>query len=253
MPKKPNCKDEAKRLLIRYLKSIYIKKKDGSPLSADEIAVITVKKNLGEIVYDISGGTIVDSSDYPKGIPAGKMGISRATINNAIDELIQSGQVRKQYGVYEYVPSEDELKKAYPILNIASDIKISPLQVDRCAFYKVQGQYAPWITEYINAHFSHDDIYAVSIGDLIMCLDIHIPSSSKSVTKRYSVEERVGDVLQPFAIRYPKYFDEADGLSEEELVLSTQEEIESAEYGRITKDPPRRNIKKKAGTATEDN
>lgn len=78
-----------------------------------------------------------------------------------------------------------------------------------------------------------------------MCLDIRIPSSSKSVTKRYSVEERVGDVLQPFAIRYPKYFDETDGLSEEELVLSTQEEIEPAEYGRITKDPPRRNIKKR--------
>ena len=83
-----------------------------------------------------------------------------------------------------------------------------------------------------------------SIGDLIICLDIHIPSSSKSATKRYSVEERVRDVLQPLAIRYPKYFDEADGFSEEKLVLSTQEEIEPAEYGRITKDSPRRNIKK---------
>ena len=253
MARQPECKDEAKRLLTRYLKYIYKKLGKGYPLTQDESETISVKKNLVDTVYATSNGTVVDSNKYPKGPPAGKMGISRATINKAIDELIESGQIRLRYGVYEYVPSEDELKKAYPILNIASDIKISPLQVDRCAFYKVQGQYAPWITEYINAQFSHDDIYAVSIGDLIMCLDIHIPSSYKSVTKRYSVEERVGDVLQPFAIRYPKYFDEADGLSEEELVLSTQEEIESAEYGRITKDPPRRNIKKKADTATEDN
>ena len=85
-----------------------------------------------------------------------------------------------------------------------------------------------------------------------MCLDIHIPSSSKSVVKRYSVEERVGNILTPFTIQYPKYFDDADGISENELGIYTQEEEEPAEYGSAIKNPPHRKIKRKLNKAKQD-
>ena len=87
-----------------------------------------------------------------------------------------------------------------------------------------------------------------------MCVDLKIPESSSSVSKRFSLNERISDVLTPFDLQPPKHFDDENGLSQEELDKITEhsaikkykkEQQDQVKYGGTMNKPPRRNIKRK--------
>lgn len=115
-------------------------------------------------------------------------------------------------------------------------------------------QYAPWIVNYISSRFDKDDIRAISLEDVILCFDLCIPSSAKSVEKSYSLRERVGTILVPFEQDEKKEFNDNNGISAQEKAEIDEaaiigahklEEQRASSYGGTVRNSKRKNIKKK--------
>lgn len=255
MASKKNCTEVARQALLKYLKSLYEQDPSGEKISAADKERISQKKNLVRAVYDLNKGKIVETGLSAEKEP-GTISISPATINKAIDLLMGDKIIEKKLGRYWYAPPKEELYRQFPILTVANSIEVTPLEIQDFQIYKTDRQYTPIVASYINSRFDADDIRAVCIENLILCLDFRLPGSAKSVAKSSSLYNRMEDILATFAWKEPIHFDDSNGLTEQEIAALEEKALQkkharemktAKKYGGklSPQHTPKRNIKKK--------
>ena len=256
MSKPQKKRSAAKEVILDFLKGLYEKERNGHSLTPNELDLISSKKMLEVAVYQSVNNKICELGITDKANEDGGSA-SSTTIYQAINELLEEGKIEFKFHRFQYRPTEGENLTNFPILKVASEIPITPLPVQDLVFYRTGAQYASWITNYINAQFLSDDIYAVALGDVIMCMDFQIPSGFNSVAKRASLSERLTDILKTFDVQPLRKFDDADGYNEVEEMQMLQEHAEmiateqrkgeekiTNKYGgKVT--TPKRNVKKR--------
>lgn len=263
MSKTPVLKNAAKEKILSYLQSLYFKKANQVELSAEEDVSIRSITQLSKYLssqekYNIHvyepGDTV---TDYQKPTGEGFCIISYPSFRNAVEELISDGKIERTGGLIQYSPDKEEREAFFPILKMASSIDITPLPWQDLAFFQVRRGLSAEVANYINHQFYNNDIYAVSLGDIIMCIDMAVPSGSKIVVKRETVHERVTACLAPFHLNKLSDFHGKESkigytaaeVYEQRLLdtPSQQEEQEMLENmsGGIIKQPRKRRVKKK--------
>ena len=226
----------AKKLILNYLKELSDKQLKGYKPSPEDEKRISQKNLLIQAMYELHRDEIVESGTYDADESNEKIKISRPTFNLAINALIGEGKIENKLGRFQYVRSTEDRAKSFPILNIASHLKITPLDISGITFYRTGTQYASWIADYINAQFDADDIHAVAINDMIMCLDLAIPASATSVAKKYTLRDRVDSILQDFDFQAPKQFDDKNGLNEQEIQSLKEKQAQKRAYHQRKED-----------------
>lgn len=249
MRKSAPKKDKVKRVLLDFLKSLYLKDRDGEKLTAEERSYIVQQKVLARYVYDHKEFRIFESKDK-QGSAEGDV-ISTASVIAAISELEKDELIERCNGCYQYVPTAEELATEYPITAIASKITVRPLPHDGLAFIQVPKNYCDEICSYINSRFRANDVRAVPLGDIIMCIDVSLPSDSKFVRKKETLEARIQRCMRGF-----NYIDHQDDIKEGLTAIDAwAEQEQEAErqayanannqdnnYGGKLLNPPKRHI-----------
>ena len=255
MPKYAERSNLVKDIVEEYLKHLYEKMIRGEVLTEEEKRSITQKNHLVDAVYKYGKDRIIERGITGKNVKTGTdiVEVSRSTVYGAITALEGEGRIRKFDGSFQYFPPENGLYKQYPILKVASNIKVKPLPFQDLAFYEVDERYMAWVVDYVNSQFNSGDIVAVNLGSIMMCIDLQIPKRAKSMVKRSTLQERVEAVLKDFCLENYKNFDDADGYSLEEQEearwhefrdQTIKERKKQAEYGGKIK-TLKRKIKRK--------
>ena len=247
--KPPDKKNKAKQLILDYLAELHRQMLAGIPISSTDYDRCRTRDSIAEYIF--SGVTYLPDKNGNYTIPE----FSERTVYDAVDELKKDGLIEKDE-IFKLVPDEDEFLKKFPILNCASKINITQMPVDSMIFFHVNENYAKELTDFINSFFHPQDVHAVCMGDLIMCVDIAPPANSPIVKKKNSLEKRVLKKLRLFNVEQSTYYDLKKGYDSHELyqqhlkqqekefnamVTETTEETPSG--GKIT-DPPKRKFKK---------
>lgn len=271
MSKKQEKTNLARKLILEYLLMLHEKAKLREPLSQKEKISISKATNLVAAIYEYGKDQICepglgDEGDETEGGKGSNLlEISVSTLGNAIRALSSEGKITLKDDGFHYAFSNEEQLNLYPVLKIAPQITITSLPVNSLAFFRVDKQYAALVTDYINSQVYIDDIHAVTLDDTIVCMDLHLPKTSKSVAKKHSFESRLHRILKCFNLQETKKFDDNLGLSEEEWAAAEEKraakkaqaameasiesykyekEKESEQGGKII-NPPKRNIKTK--------
>ena len=231
-----NATPLAKKLILEYLKQLSDQKSKGIALSPDDKKNISQKKLLIEAIYKKNTDIIVESNLASPEDKDSKTAISYSTFQNAISALESERKIEKKLGSFHYIQAIEDRAKSFPILNIASHLKITPLDISDITFYRTSTQYASWIADYINSQFDADDIHAVAINDMIMCLDFAVPASAAAVTKKYTLRERIDNILQDFDFQSPKQFDDKNGLNAQELQALEEKQARKRAYRQRKED-----------------
>lgn len=256
MSRNRDKQDAAKAVILEHLRYLYHKQLQGEKLTDQEKHSVKFQENLVDYVFKQDRTKITETDRTssskkmnPKNSP---YEMSRPTVRKLIKEMMVLGEIEKKDGLLQYVPTPDELSSTHPILKIAKSIPVVPLKATDLSFYRVPEQYADIIAQYVNSKFFNDDIYAVPIKDIVMCMDLQIPGRSNSVVKRKDLDSRIRRELKYFNIQETKEFDDSHGYSAEQLMDRqinqlvkdhARSELEAETYGG--KSHITRNIKKK--------
>lgn len=217
MPKAPTVTPAIKEATLEYLKELYEKTINGTPLTTEEREICKYQSSLAKRMCD----NLYDDNGNPL--------TTVPTIKKAIESLVKDGLVEHEKDdILRYVPPKDELVQRFPILNSASLITVTPLKVEKTAFFRVPENYSAEIAKYLNSVFPPDDIQVISLGGVIMCLSITPPENASNSRKKKNVEKRVLRKLVDFKIGTLSAFDPNLGYTEEELELLKQEEDAAA-------------------------
>lgn len=197
-----------REFLLRELKSIYERKRD-KYIKLETLPSFPTKKSLIDYVFE--NGPFIDLEKEPKGDPSLRRApVSRNTVGNVINAMIDDGVIGKEDGEYILLPSYSEREKDYPIIQIASQIDIKVLKPESMFFLEVPQNTAGMIADYINAQFYLGDIKAIPFGNVIMCMGI-LPESAikhghfKDPNAELFVSQMLLDVLKDFNITYPDF------------------------------------------------
>ena len=98
---------------------------------------------------------------------------SSNTIRSIIAEFLKEGILQRVGDEYVLCETFSVERAQFPLLQIADRIPIKMLPPEDIMFLSAPAQYAPAITDYINAVFYKKDIVATAMGDLIMCMSVY--------------------------------------------------------------------------------
>lgn len=218
MPKAATVTPIIKKRTLEYLKELYEKSINGTPLTAKEVEICQYQSSLAKYMCDI----LYDDNGNPL--------TTVPTIKSAIKNLVDNGFIEQEKNdILRYVPPKDELVQKFPILNIASLITVTPLNVEKTTFLRVPENYSAEIAKYLNSVFPPDDIQTISLGSVIMCLSMTPPEKISNSRKKKDVQKRVLRKLVDFKVGTLSAFDSNLGYTEEELNLLEQEEKAQAQ------------------------
>ena len=252
MSKRRDKGEQAEDIIRKYLGELREKERRRVALTDEERRSVSQKNFLIDAVYKYGAETICETG---LGDASGRKEISRGTISGAIDRLLGSGDIEYRNHQYRGKTQQEDRYEQYPVLNMASNIQITAMPCEDVAFYRTEKRFSGLIAEYINGHFLNDDIFAVDLGGVIMCIDQCLPQKSKAVTKRKSLAVRVEKILKEFDLRGISEFDCKDGYTESQYQTRLmkkaikQEEEErgrESDFGGEIKTPRERKVKKKS-------
>lgn len=95
------------------------------------------------------------------------------TIRSVIEDFLKEGILQRNGDEYVLCDTFSVERAQFPLLQIADRIPIKMLPPEDIMFLSAPAQYAPAITDYINAVFYKKDIIAMVMGDLIMCVSVY--------------------------------------------------------------------------------
>ena len=254
MPKSPDKTATAKAMTLKYLRELYEGRRSGKKLTETDGTNISSQKDLRDHVMDLLDEEI-----------SGEYQISESTVENAIRELKDEGKIRVVGGRFEYVPPKNEIYHFFPLLRHPKEVTITELPVIDILFFRTNPYHAQELTDYINAHFYQDDIHAVCLGDIIMCLDYDLPESVKAdgglfnepgtrpnkkrFVAKHESRQRILEVLSTFFLDDIKANLETSGATHDDLIqaalegFNKQQEEERSKSGGVINHPKERNTK----------
>ena len=169
-------RDIAKHVIRQYLEDLYnISHGQLLEIPKSDLNICKNYDRLIEHVYvllesqeDILNPEKYDRKDYPN-----KTFISRNIIRYAIKELVNDCTIYydKDNRCFRYTPSEQQISNQFPILKIAQNITITPLPYSTVVYFHVSPIYADAVVDYLNAQFKPDDVRAINLGEIIMCIE----------------------------------------------------------------------------------
>lgn len=206
MAEKNKKKNEAKERMLKYLRELYYKRAYGEGLTNEEEKSIKSISALARYMSekDEFKMVIYAHDELPEGIASyeerGFLVLSEQSFRKAYKLLEADSRVEEIDGNICYLPLREEKEEIFPILKIADNIEVTPLPHNDFAFYEVRSSISAEVANYINQQFYRHDIRAISLGDVIMCIDICIPNGSRIVKKK-PIAERVNECLKSFKLR----------------------------------------------------
>lgn len=251
MSKRRDKGEQAEDLIRKYLGELREKENRRVALTAEERRSVSQKNFLIDAIYKYGEEKICETGI---GDAAGRKEISRGTISGAIDRLLGSGDIEYRNHQYRGKIQQEDRYERYPVLNMAPNIQITAMPFGDIAFYRMEKRFSGLMAEYINGHFLNDDIFAVDLGGVIMCIDQHLPKKAEVVTKRKSLAERVEKVLKEFDLRGISEFDYKDGYTESQhqallmkraIKQEEEERARASDFGGEIKPARVRKVKKK--------
>lgn len=249
------------KVITDYMKGLYTKKLNGELFTREETESISGQLNLanyllaGEHTPLYETGSVDHKANGNAPHPSDPNEVSVDLVKKVIKSLLDRSRLEKRDGVLQYVPKAKEALQNFPILKMAEDIQITECPWNDIAFYQVSKSFSTEITNYINAQFYTNDIRAIDLGGLVMCIDLSLGQKSTLVQKRYPLSQRIANILKDFDFRMPSALQDCEiGLSEsdveEELMndaIASQKYLSKKEnsYGGKIQSPSKRKVKKR--------
>lgn len=266
MAEKVKKKSGARESILEYLRELHYKKAHGEGLTSEEEKSIKSVSALARYMSEKDEFRMVvyAHNELPKEIVSyeerGFSVLSEQSFRKAYKQLEADGRVEEVDGNICYLPLREEQEELFPILKIADSIEVTPLPYNDLAFYGVRSSLSAEVANYINHQFYRQDIRAISLGDVIMCIDICVPNGSRIVKKK-PIAERVDECLKSFKLRELSSYGEKElvsGYTAQQIERRREEEgMESAiarheaeqelakKQGGTIKNPTKRKLKKK--------
>ncbi len=254
MSKPPAKANVIREFILRKFETIAAERRQGK-ITLSNLPKYKTKKDIIDSLY--ASGQFFDLANNDTDRPLiNQICVSRNTIGNVINAMIDDGVIGKENGEYVLLPSYNASKKNYPITQIANQIEIKVLKPESMFFLEVPQNTAGMISDYINAQFYLGDIKAIPFGNIVMCMGV-LPESAfkyghiKDPDAEYFTIQMLLDVLKDFNVTYPDfryktaykmgYLIQNDAKLREELretakkAATTLGELDKDEYNRLCK------------------
>lgn len=164
------------------------------------------RESIIRFVYE-QNPTLVDTNETDK-LKPGQVFISRNTIRNAINLLIEDKKIALVNKSFEFVPRIDNSIERHPVLEIADKINITIGVPNDMIVLSVAPEHSQSIANYLSAFFYKGDILFLPIASQILCISVLPARSLNKQTKKstpISLRDRLEMALHKFHCDYPDF------------------------------------------------